>query len=612
VGETSSIRRPLRPRGSALCVLLVLVFLLAAAPGAAAEVRPFGTLKCIPREGVRFCEGSTATRVKTFDGVPLDVNVTLPSRADSGLPLVVLLHGWGGEKVGFGESKPWAERGYAVLAYTARGFHESCGSASSRAADPEGCAEGWIRLADARYEVRDTQYLSSLLADQGIVDPQRIGATGASYGGGQSLALATLVDRVMLPDGTLAPWKSPGGLDMRIAGAAPIVPWSDLVYSLVPNGSTLDYVLTPRNASLSPVGVKKESYIDVLFASGETNGYYAPPGADPDADLRTWYARLSAGEPYDGDPVVDDALDEIASHHSPYQLYLAHKSRPAPLLISNGFTDDLFPVHEAVRYANRVLAEQPGAEIAQLHFDYGHPRGQNKDADIERLRQAVHDWLDRHVKGDLTAPARTGVETWTQTCGGPSDGPFSAPTWAELHPGEVRFGSSAPQTSASITGDERISAAIDPITGGGACATTNAANQPGVATYRGAAARGGYTLLGSPTVIAQIDVTGPHAQVAARLWDVSPSGRQTLVTRALYRPRNGGRQVFQLHPNGWLFEAGHVPKLELLGKDFPYARPSNGAFTLEFSDLELRLPVHEAPGTTPQIKDPKRPVIPGG
>ncbi len=233
--------------------------------------------------------------------------------------------------MGFGESKPWAERGYAVLTYTARGFRESCGSASSRAADPEGCAKGWIRLADARYEVRDTQYLASLLADQGIADPQRIGATGASYGGGQSLALATLVDRVMLPDGTLVPWKSPGGLDMRIAATAPIVPWSDLVYSLTPNGSTLDYVLTGRNDSLAPVGVKKESYVDGLFASGETNGYYAPPGLDPDADLRTWFARLSAGEPYDGDPLVMDALDELATHHSPYQLYLDHKRQPAPL-----------------------------------------------------------------------------------------------------------------------------------------------------------------------------------------------------------------------------------------------------------------------------------------
>src|SRR5207248_8259630 len=155
-------------------VAVALAATFATAPVAHADASPFGTLSCVPRDDVRFCEGSTATRVKTWDGVPLDVNVTLPASGDSDLPLVVLLHGWGGHKAGFSDSKPWAERGYAVLAYTARGFGESCGSASSRAADPQGCAKGWIHLADARYEVRDTQYLSGLLADEGIVDPQRI------------------------------------------------------------------------------------------------------------------------------------------------------------------------------------------------------------------------------------------------------------------------------------------------------------------------------------------------------------------------------------------------------------------------------------------------------
>lgn len=33
---------------------------------------------------------------------------------------------------------------------------------------------------------------------------------------------------------------------------------------------------------------------------------------------------------------------------------------PAPTLISNGFTDDLFPVDEALRYANKVDDLFPG------------------------------------------------------------------------------------------------------------------------------------------------------------------------------------------------------------------------------------------------------------
>ena len=56
------------------------------------------------------------------------------------------------------------------------------------------------------------------------------------------MALAALKDRVMLPDGSLVPWTSPGGHAMGIAAAAPEIPWTDLAYSLMPNGRTLDYV----------------------------------------------------------------------------------------------------------------------------------------------------------------------------------------------------------------------------------------------------------------------------------------------------------------------------------------------------------------------------------
>src|SRR4051812_26396898 len=108
------MRRISRSHGPAvvarLCALLALAAALA--PAARADVQPFGTLACAPRDDVRFCEGSTDTRVPSWDGVPLDVNVTLPAQGDSGLPLVVLLHGWGGHKQGFADSKPWAERGY--------------------------------------------------------------------------------------------------------------------------------------------------------------------------------------------------------------------------------------------------------------------------------------------------------------------------------------------------------------------------------------------------------------------------------------------------------------------------------------------------------------------
>ena len=146
-----------------------------------------------------------------------------------------------------------------------------------------------------------------------------------------------------------------------------------------------------------------------------------------------------------------------------------------------------------------------------------------------------------------------------------------------------------------------MGAAIDPVSGGGDdCATTPARSENGTATYTlPPAPAAGYTLLGAPTIVADLMLTGTPAtaQVAGRLWDVAPDGAsQTLVARGLSRPTGVGREVWQLHANGWHFAAGHGAKLELLGADAPYARPSNGAFQVTVNSLELRLPVRDAPG----------------
>ncbi|HEU0024505.1 MAG TPA: acetylxylan esterase, partial [Thermoleophilaceae bacterium] len=425
-------RECLRVVGAACVVAAAL-----AVPGAAQAggVKPFGKLTCVPAEGVRFCEGSIATRVRSFDGVPIDLNVTLPAKRSRNLPLVIQLHGWSGSKSGLDASQEWAEDGYAVLNYSARGFGDSCGSAASRAADMVGCERGWVHLGDSRYEARDSQYLAGLLADQGIVHPRRIGATGGSYGGGQSLTLATLRNRIRRPNGSYARWRSPKGKRMEIAAAAPFIPWSDLVYSLTPNGGTLDTQVTSRTDDLVPAGIMKLSYQNILYGSGLATGYYAPEGADRGADLRSWYALISAGEPY-GTPAIRALAREIAHNHSPY--YLNMSVPPAPLLISNGFTDDLFPVDEAVRYANKVFKRYPRARLSQLHFDYGHPRGQGKDADTARLNRRTHQWFDRYLKGKRVRVLR-GVEALTQTCpnSAPSGGPYRAPTWDALSRGEV-------------------------------------------------------------------------------------------------------------------------------------------------------------------------------
>lgn len=548
-------------------------------------------------DGVRACTGDLAHRVRAWDGVPLDADVYLPPATMRGpFPLLVYLHGFGGSKTSSGADLSFVRRGYVVVQYSARGFGMSCGLPVSRT--DAGCVRGWSHLADERYEPRDTQHLAGLLADTGLVDGRRVGVSGTSYGAGQSLMLATLKDRAVMPDYSFVPWRSPHGRPMRIAAAAPNWAWGDLASMLVPNGRGLDY--STDNDYGPAIGTPKMSYVGLLFAAGGGAGYFAPPGLDFRSDADSWVSHFSLGDPYDAyDRAV---INEIYRHHSPYTiedgLSRSRREAPAPIFDNTSWTDDLLPPTEQLRYRNRVLSRYPRSEYDLLFSDgAGHPRASLTGTTIG-LAGLQTAFFDRLLKG---APGRPlGIRTYTQQCGGSTvTGPFDTATWGAQHPGEVRFDSAAPQTI-SQQSDPATGAAVDPIANAArSCITIPATDSPLAATYRIPAATGrGYTILGSPTVIARISAPAPSTQVDARLWDIAPDGQQSFITRVAYRPRlkDSRRQVFQLHPNGWHIATGHVVKLELVGADQPYVRQSNAPFVATITDLQLRLPVRERPG----------------
>jgi hypothetical protein len=306
--------------------LAVLVGALAAlvfAPAAEAAIPSVfgGDLSCSPQPAqgnVRLCSGET----ETFDGVTkLDVNVILPPEPASGpdgpYPAIGIYHGWGGTKIGLnGRTQDWATRGYAVFSQSDRGWGNSCGASDPERGTPA-CAAGYNHLMDTRFEVRDAQYLLSVLADENVVQPKKIAATGGSYGGGLSMALAALRNRVMLPDGSLTAWRSPQGRDMEIAVAAPEIPWTDLAYSLLPNGHTLDYVADAPYLARGRIGVMKRSWVALLYGAGLALSNYAAPGSDPDADLNSWYALVNAGEPYAGPTTSSPPTRRSASTTTP-------------------------------------------------------------------------------------------------------------------------------------------------------------------------------------------------------------------------------------------------------------------------------------------------------
>src|SRR4051812_38540215 len=143
--------------------VLTALLVIACCGSAQAAPAPLGLSDCETTQGVYQCTGT----VKTWDGVPLDTTVTLPSAQAAGpLALIADIHGFGNSKYEYldpasdaytGSAYTWAKAGYAVLTYTARGLWGSCGSPDARLAGGADCVKGYIHLADDRYEARDTQ-----------------------------------------------------------------------------------------------------------------------------------------------------------------------------------------------------------------------------------------------------------------------------------------------------------------------------------------------------------------------------------------------------------------------------------------------------------------------
>ncbi len=582
----------------------VVAGMLVLGSGSAVAQSPFGHA-CVAQNGVRFCPTRTlAERVPTWDGTPLDIDVTLPPTGEPPFPTIVMLHGLGGDKTSFeattsaGTSNNtfdynnifYALRGYMVLNYSSRGWGLSCGAPASRTPD---CATGWIHLASQLWEIRDTQHLLGVLVDAGLADPEALGVTGVSYGGGQSMELAAQRDKIRGIDGRLTPWRSPAGRRLRIAAAWPRWPWSDLGASLIPNGRFRDDRVRSIGSTSRPIGVEKSSYAEALLLLTQTFAFLTAPNQDPTSDLLTWKMVLDEGEPYGMEVRAVEA--QLSDFNSAIRLL---RRRPSsPMLLLSGFTDDLFPASHALR-VDLALRRRRDARYSLQLGDIGHPRAQNKLGDYQYFNAEGARFLDAYLRGSGTPPAPGSVTVFTQTCPGtaPSAGPFSATSWPELANGSFALGAAAPQTITSDGGDAALATATDPVVQavlpglGHTCSRYPTANAPGTAVY--AAASPGILLMGPPTLTARVRTEGPFGQIVGRLWDVDAAGQQALVARGVYRlrPNQRGRIVFQLEGNAYEFPAGHTVRLELLGNSQPTFRKSNGTFTVTVEDAELTLP----------------------
>jgi X-Pro dipeptidyl-peptidase (S15 family) len=570
-------------------VAFVIALVAAAAtPAVAAPPAPFGHA-CQPRDGALFCPTSDdASRVPSFDGVPLDVDVWLPAAGDGPFPTLAMLHGFGESKTGFENPGPtgyngafFARHGYAVVLPSARGFGRSCGLPDSRTA---GCERGWIHLDDQRYEARDVQWLLGRLVDQGVARRDALGATGISYGGGASMMLAMLGNRVRLPNGTTQPWTSPGGVPLSIAAAWPRWPWSDLADALLPNGRL------GADTYAQPVGVDIQAYVNGLYTVATVTGFVAPVGADPQADVTSWKQRIDRGEPYGADERA--ILANIHRYHGALGIPL-EQTLP-PLLIQSGWTDDLFPVGQGLRMYDLLRQKSKRAPVALQLGDLGHPRAANHPGDAAAFNAQGLKFLDARLKRSGAGPAPGSVRAYTQTCpksarhGG---GPFRASSFDGLARGRLVFRHRAAQRVTSSGGDAALSQRLSPLTVDSCVGVSDDVSR---GTALATARSRGFTLLGMTHIRADVTVRGHDALLVGRLWDVDVArGRQRLVDRGVVRLRSKKTVSLNLNGNGYRFPRGHQVKLELLGRDAPTYRAADRAFSVTLRDLRVELPTRE-------------------
>ncbi|MFG2053440.1 CocE/NonD family hydrolase C-terminal non-catalytic domain-containing protein [Micromonospora sp. NPDC048930] len=469
-----------------------------------------------------------SAQVPSFDGAPLDVDITrpLPGTGDTH-PLIVLLHGFGNDKHEWESTSDaadgadkyhwnshwFAAHGYYVLTYTARGFRDNGPRASYQPATPAGVAPtclppggsacppaGTIRVKNKDVEIRDTQWLAALTAlAYPDIDRDQVAVSGGSYGGGESWLQAA----AQAGSEYWSEW--PGLPRLRLQVAVPKYPWTDLAYALMPNGHPGGPSQAPagepyRGSDLyssaqgapdtlgvgNPIGVAKSSYVGGLYSLGTANGAFDEGSPSPQSNgpepFTAWLGRVDAGEPYSAagrvdDPTMAQVRTAFSGWHSAYYQPGWRTGRDAgrtPAILSvSGWTDDLFPPVESFRMFTYLKSLDRDWPVAVVVGDIGHARAQNPPGVWQAINEQAWRFLQANITG--SRPARTTVSSYPTRCGDAATAAdeISASSPAALAKGTlvIDYNGSVllPPTSGATDAD---AAATDAVAGGAITSTS--------------------------------------------------------------------------------------------------------------------------------------------
>ena len=541
-------------------------------------ITPTGLDCSYSTETLQDCRGFLASAV---DGARLDVTVQVP-RTDGLHPLVVQVHGYAGSKTSSGDiAARLNAEGYAVLRYSTRGFGDSWGQ---------------VNMTDVNAELADLRSMIGQVVDEPsfAINGGAVAVTGASYGGGHSWGA------------TLAPtFTSPRGMAIRIRTVVPIAPWTDLLYSLIPNGR--------ERRSVDRPGGLKLSYVNGLYASGIRRNPGRPYPNYPEYFIG-WHAWINATEPTAADPIYRSIVDGLAGYRSIWwqqTFWQTAASSRTPIFQVQGLTDDLFPLPEAKRMLLALQTIDPTYPIATYLGDLGHPRASNKTGEVEYVLDLLTEWLAFYLKGEGAQPAHVVRAAITR----PRDEPFD--------PANVITVQSYEDLSTRVYAHQfdRTSVLINPVADPMAgfvwdpfvmeashelAPLPQPADAPVVSQSLGVyevpvsdlTAGTDLMIAGQPLIRLRARSGAPRVQLNVRLFDVAFDGSKQLITRGTFTLENdriglpfGPAEVMiPTYGNLWRVPSGHRLRLEITNLDSPYITPSRVPSVTVVSQVRLEIP----------------------
>jgi predicted acyl esterase len=296
-----------------------------------AWVLGLGLLSALPAWAGNF--SISYQRIPAVDGQTLSAAVIVPQGQGPGpFPLIVMATSWATPNLEYvGRGTILAAQGYVVISYTSRGFYDS---------------QGLVDFFGPK-TVADTSKVIDWALAHTPSDPDRIGASGISYGSGTS---------------TLAAARDP-----RIKAVAALSTGGDFGEAFYANQTASQQVLA------------------LLASTGVLTGRSTP-------ELNAVWQKVFTGQ-FDA---AGKAMVDLSASRSPTQDAKAGRLNKTAVLLANGINDGLVPPNQLVTLfqslggPKQLIFSQGDHATADLPGAFGLPN---------EVYDAATRWFDHYLKG---------------------------------------------------------------------------------------------------------------------------------------------------------------------------------------------------------------------